>query len=227
MDYRHRGKLGDIVLALPVMKYYGGGKLYLETKDQEAQAYSPNPLIALLKEQWYITDVEVVDHGPSGVFNLNAMFTSPRLFTQHPALSACETCGVPREVLDEPWIFVEPKRIAPVVVCRSDHHHNPRFQWDTAKHPHSVFVGTEAEHKTFEEQIHLIEFYPANNLFEVAQVIAGAELFVGNQSCPLTIAEALGIPTIVEVFVEGWYAVPFRSAAQIHAHEASRDCQRV
>ncbi len=41
---------------------------------------------------------------------------------------------------------------------------------------------------------------PTANLLEVARVIAGSRLFVGNQSCPAAIAEGLKHPMILEVF---------------------------
>jgi hypothetical protein len=63
------------------------------------------------------------------------------------------------------------------------------------------FVGT------YEEWVNLIDHFgfwipkvETGYLLDVARVIAGAKVFVGNQSCPLAIAHGLGKPVVQECF---------------------------
>jgi GT2 family glycosyltransferase/tetratricopeptide (TPR) repeat protein len=62
----------------------------------------------------------------------------------------------------------------------------------------AVFVGTPAEHKEFVREFGIVPYQPTADLLELARVIAGAALFVGNQSCPYAIAEALKVPALQE-----------------------------
>lgn len=101
-----------------------------------------------------------------------------------------------------PWLVVEqPNRVAPVVLARSARYHGTAFPWERvvdSTRGRNVFVGTPAEHKDFCARFGNVPYYPTSDLLALAQVIAGAELFVGNQSCPRAIAEGLKIPVCVE-----------------------------
>lgn len=61
-----------------------------------------------------------------------------------------------------------------------------------------MFLGLESEYRDFVREFGHISFIPTKNLLEVANLIASAILFIGNQSCPLAIAEGLHKRTIVE-----------------------------
>ena len=101
-----------------------------------------------------------------------------------------------------PWLVIDqPNRVAPVVLARSARYHGTAFPWGRvvdATRGRNVFVGTVAEHKKFCEQFGAVPYYPTADLLELARVIAGAELFIGNQSCPRAIAEGLKVPVCVE-----------------------------
>ncbi len=62
----------------------------------------------------------------------------------------------------------------------------------------AVLIGQKDEHVAFEKKFGKVDFYETPNLFEVARVIQAADIFVGNQSCPLAIAYGLGKKIIVE-----------------------------
>ncbi len=63
----------------------------------------------------------------------------------------------------------------------------------------SVFVGLPEEHRAFEASTGWkIEYLPTKNMLELAQVIAGAEQFIGNQSVALSLAIGLGVPYACE-----------------------------
>ena len=63
----------------------------------------------------------------------------------------------------------------------------------------SIFVGLESEHTAFEQLTGWkLDHYPTKNMLELAQVIAGCEQFVGNQSVALSLAQGLGVPYAFE-----------------------------
>ncbi|WP_157369237.1 alpha-mannosyltransferase [Zavarzinella formosa] len=101
-----------------------------------------------------------------------------------------------------PWLTVPRKNsVAPVIVARSARYHGRSFPWGKiveAVRGQAVFVGTAREHADFTHNFGPIPYQPTNDLLELACVIAGADLFIGNQSCPRAIAEGLKLPVIVE-----------------------------
>jgi hypothetical protein len=113
--------------------------------------------------------------------------------------------------LIQPWLTVDnPKRVAKFVIARS-----PRWR---GKSPHAenvwkeliekndisrqgVFVGLPAEHQDFEKTFNLsIPYHPCKDFLELAEVIAGGDAFLGNQTFTYGIAQGLGKPTVLETF---------------------------
>lgn len=113
--------------------------------------------------------------------------------------------------LIQPWLTVSnPKRVAKFVIARS-----PRWR---GKSPHAentwkelidkndmanngVFVGLPAEHQDFEKTFGItIPYHPCKDFLELAEVIAGADAFLGNQTFTYGIAQGLGKPTVLETF---------------------------
>jgi ADP-heptose:LPS heptosyltransferase len=111
--------------------------------------------------------------------------------------------GKPFSIADDPWIEVpDPKKVAPIVIARSNRYKNYRFPWKTLwqrfKHK-SVYIGLRHEWKLFCERVEdKVPYYPTSNFLEIAQVIAGSKLFIGNQSAPYAVAEGMKHDTIQE-----------------------------
>jgi len=109
---------------------------------------------------------------------------------------------VRKKALYEPWLTpVTPIRIPgkSVVVNRTSRYLNggPSSDWmnwvNNGLGEYALFVGTAQEHADFEDIFKVkIEYYNTNDLLELAQVIQGCELFIGNQSVALSIAIGLG-----------------------------------
>jgi hypothetical protein len=110
--------------------------------------------------------------------------------------------AIRKQLLFEPWLTaVEPIKIAgkPVVINRTSRHLHgaeghgwvdfiQRGLVDSA-----VFIGSEQEHADFQRQFRIqIMHYKTTDLLQVAQVIQGSEMFIGNQSSALSIAIGLG-----------------------------------
>ena len=97
--------------------------------------------------------------------------------------------GVPESELDQPWIHVEPRREVEVVFNLTERYRNKDFPWKAAVDAYSKsscgFVGSKREHALFEMQFGKMRHLETKTLMDVARVIRGSKLFIGNQSCPI------------------------------------------
>lgn len=103
-----------------------------------------------------------------------------------------------------PWLTVPADVGAgPIVFARSPRYHNAMFPWRRVAEAYgadAVFVGLPEEHEAFCRDVAPVAYRRTENLLELAKVIAAAPLFVGNQSAPYAIAEALKLDTIQETW---------------------------
>jgi hypothetical protein len=101
------------------------------------------------------------------------------------------------------WLEVVPaERAVPVIFARSSRYHNDRFPWKAIVDEYATnaaFVGLPEEHQAFCGDFGQVEYLECCDLLEVARLIAGCKLFVGNQSCPAAIAEGLKHNMVLEV----------------------------
>lgn len=111
----------------------------------------------------------------------------------------------------EPWLTVpEPVREARFVLARSPRYHDwDRLQWhwkplvQRLGADQCVFVGLGEEHRDFTRLAGCeVRHIHARDLLHLAQIIAGADLFIGNASCPQAIAAGLNKPRIFEYCME-------------------------
>lgn len=105
------------------------------------------------------------------------------------------------------WLFVNPSEEfkGKVVVHKSPRYANPTFPWKqlAAKFGHRmVAVGVSDEHAVISGALGLnIPLRITKSYLELAELIAGADLFIGNQSSPCSIALGLGVPVVQETSV--------------------------
>lgn len=231
--FRHAGDRGDIIAALPAVRYLGGGILYIEAANYTRERLTPDRwcgLDLLLKEQPYIYDVQEW-HGHTVTHNLNdfraRLFKSVRIgLLRDKSLVdwQLEQYNIPLNAKDDPWLTIkEPIRAARVVFSRSGGdrpkphvYQNPRFPWHHVwekYHKDAVFVGTPAEHRLFCATCGKVPHAFTSDLHQAARVIAGADLFVGNQSACFWLAEGLKKRLVLEVWPEGPNANVFREGA--------------
>jgi hypothetical protein len=106
-----------------------------------------------------------------------------------------------------PWLEADAIEEAPVVITRSFRYRpsNGEAGWkdliDTGMiEGNSVFIGIPSEHEDFEKTFGIkVPFRPVNDFLEMANIINGAELFVGNQGFAYSLAIGLGKTTVLEV----------------------------
>jgi hypothetical protein len=216
--FRHSGDLGDIIFSLPAVRALGGGILYLDPEGGESSplvkywdktrtrlnAQTITSLKPLLLRQPYVKDVrfwagEAVDyhldewrrHG--GLHNISD--------------SHLAAFGLPSTERDRAWLeFSDPIRIEgkPIVLARSVRSQSNYSYWEwrlpSIKHQ-SVFVGLPKEYEIFVYTFgHEVTYYPTPDILTLARVIAGCELFIGNQSLPHALAEAMKKRLVNEYF---------------------------
>lgn len=113
------------------------------------------------------------------------------------------------QIINQPWFSVPNPRSIPghnIIINRTGRGWTPQErnpQWDLWREQkwdqQAIFVGLPEEYQEFctwsKWQLDYIE---TKNLLEVAEIIAGATLFIGNQSMALSLAQGLQIPYIYE-----------------------------
>lgn len=234
--FRHAGDRGDILASLPAIRALGGGVLFIEAAPYTRERLTPDKwcgLDLLLKEQPYIEDV-LPWQGQGVDVNLNdwrSRLVRSLRNNQGKDKSLVdwqlEEYGIPPHAKDTPWLTVkEPIRAARVVFNRTGpgrpRHHvyqNPAFPWHYVWEKYykdAVFVGTPDEHDVFCATCGRVDGVYTKNLHEAAQVIAGADLFVGNQSACFWIACGLFKPTVLEVWMEGQNCSVYRPGVIHH-----------
>jgi hypothetical protein len=98
------------------------------------------------------------------------------------------------------WLQLPPRRLAPIILNRTCRYQpTGDFGWRLLRGADCVFVGLREEWRTFCRNFYPVAFHPTSTLLEMASLIAGAELFVGNQSCAFAIAEGLDVLRCLEV----------------------------
>lgn len=222
--FYHSGDLGDILYGMVTVKEMaqncGGAVIYLgpdnRTPMPTREPLTParcNLIAPLLAAQPYVRCVEYADSVPIDVdCDLNqfrAQFFKHGRIDIAPDMNLARVClkhfGQPLEADQKPWLKVSEPLVLDgksVVISRTNRYHNHRFNWREIVRRYgksAIFLGTETEWREFCREFGPLDYHKCDNLLEVARVIAGVKLFVGNQSAPYAIAEGLKQNAILEV----------------------------
>ena len=172
-----------------------------------------DPLIPLLRQQEYVWDcrfTQSMPHSTDVDFNAFRDFYRQHRPENFFSLFRLQllACGVDYPESDT-WLTIDGSIITPgkkIIVNRTARFHNERFQWSglIAQHGHQMeFVGLETEYVEFckLQPAIRIPWHRTSNFLELAKVINGSSVFIGNQSSALAIALGLGKNVIVEEWV--------------------------
>lgn len=205
--FGHSGDLGDIIWALPTIRAAGGGRLSLinypgrTTFPMTEERF--NAIRPLLLQQTYVDDVRFAGDDISQQTNING-FRDHCSHNRNLADAHLATHGLPFLHRNHAWLHVNiSNRCVPIVFARSARYQNDRFPWQQiveAYGRYAVFLGSQDEHVAFISNFGHVPFMQTSDLLEAAKVIAGAQLFIGNQSCLHAIAEGLKQNIILEVY---------------------------
>lgn len=224
-SYSHSGNLGDIIWALPTIRQMGAGELNLipDNIPTVIRKYANGPVFPeyenrlskkefdmiapLLESQSYITKLTFEKDKKFDVDLDLFRGTVGAAFKTNFIDTYAQTFNLPADY--RPWLTVTPKKVAKFVVTRTLRYHSPKTStvptWVKMLHDNNmgamgVFVGLPDEHKYFQDLFNIdIPYYPVKNFLELAEVIAGADLFVSNATFASSVAMGLGTPTMLEL----------------------------
>lgn len=215
--FKHSGNAGDIIYSLPAIRALAGPvgadlrfKLNVPLRDKTLVNHPLGGvmlnekmlamLAPLLQRQPYIRSVEAYQNGRIDV-DLDVFRDSP-LMLDRLGISRWYFyfTGVAPD-LTQPWLEVEPdlRFSESIVLARSHRYRNPTLNYRfLRRYPQVTFVGIEAEYLDMRRELPSLQWEPVEDFVQLAAIIAGSRLFIGNQSMPFALAEALKVPRILE-----------------------------
>jgi len=114
------------------------------------------------------------------------------------------TTGITASFNDE-WLKVKPNKAFEnhIVLARSSRYNNALIDYSfLSKYEHLVFVGVKTEYEAMLKVIPGLQWKEVADFLELAEIIAGCKLFIGNQSFPYALAEGLKVKRLLEVFYQ-------------------------
>lgn len=117
------------------------------------------------------------------------------------------------------WLTCDksPASLDKIVINRTDRYQNKFFPWREIVQFYGsrlLFVGTRDEHRKFCDQFGIVPYRETKDMLDVAELINGSLLFIGNQSCANAIAEGLKHDSIQETALDIPDCIFKRSNAQ-------------
>jgi GT2 family glycosyltransferase len=203
-SFSHSGKAGDVIYSLPAVRALGGGALVLRPSGRIGfSEESARALETLLLTQPYVESLSV-DSNAHADIDLDAFRAFAPLGLN---LADCHllALGLPTAERERPWLRVPsptPDEDRPVLVARTERHRGVPEFWDAVWpliRDKARFLGSRDEHAAFEAEVGEVPWVATPDLLDAARVISGCDLFVGNQSALLAIAEGLKATCIQEV----------------------------
>ena len=228
-SYKHSGDLGDLIFALPLLRWKGCKCLHIDSTggfndplvswgkgrftNTKLLTMKPEHLEAVaefLKSQDYIDMAKVTNFSTNNIkvdINLNEF----RHHIKFNNLSFSHLAIVDKDeskyvnIVKEPWITCEPKKIAKVVLARNLRYQGNHAFWEHIEEKDlldAVFVGSLMEFnifKTIFPHHKHVKFFPTPTIDDLAGVLQGAEQVICNQGLPHALAEAMKKPLICEV----------------------------
>ena len=211
--WSHGGSAGDILYHLTPMKdiWRGDGtksELYINRNCNEKWRMpvdKTRSLLTLIDAQPYIAKTGIRDDYIG--IDLDNLFRHPWLNGMNLSDIVHTRLKMEHTSREDPWLFnVEPNRVARVVIHRSPRYHVKDFPWQKVLQKYGadiIFVGHWSEHAAFVQAFGPVAFYHTKTYMDLARVIQGAVLFVGNQSSPAAVAQGLR-QNMVQETVERW-----------------------
>jgi len=198
------GEYGDAIYALPTIKALGGGNVYAKDCPWTRPDWvkRSETLKTLFEGQDYIG--KFVPHNGEPVnLDLTTYRTNGQRFGDLIVNRVARHVGLQIDIVAH-WLTVEPSKetAGRIIVNRAPRWVGLTFPWKAVVKEFQkeiLFVGSEAEHKAFTSQFGYVERLRCKDLLAVASAIAGCDTFIGAQSSPYAICEALKHKAVLEV----------------------------
>lgn len=216
-SFVHSGNSGDIIYSLPAafaLSKNGKVQYYLRLNQPMEQRFRFHPLgTVMLNEKMASMLLPLLLHQPqierAKIYegeDVDYQLDYFRRYRGHLAASITHwyftVYGISYDT-SLPWITA-PKDEAyknKIVIARSHRYRMPGIDYRFLKnYPDKIFVGVEQEYEDMKTMLPDLEYKPVSDFLEMAAIINGCRLFIGNQSFPFSLAEALKVPRLLEVY---------------------------
>lgn len=225
--FRHIGLIGDIIYSIPCMLALAKGKrieLYLDitqrsmypkrfkhhNEDKILTEKSVAFIRPLILSHPAFSTCEVHAGQPID-YDLNEFRRYPFDYRMgHICRWYFLAFGVNYD-LGKPWLTVESDVTYKdeVVIARSFRYRAPTIDYGFLKSIANIsFVGLPAEYEDMKKAIPHLKYIAVADALQFARVLAGCRFFIGNQSFPFAVAEALKIPRVLEVCYQTPNVIP-------------------
>jgi hypothetical protein len=216
-SFKHSGNSGDIIYSLPtVFELAKNGKAQIYLNEGEVgiyQDYHPlggvmlnDKVIQMLKPLLsYQPRIELCEkyNGEKIDYDLDQFRTYGILMDRGSIVKwYYYVYGISADS-SVPWLTapVDHHYADYLVVARSHRYRQPMIDYSfLKKYPKKIFVGVPEEYEDMKKVLPDIEYRPVKDFLEMATIITSCRLFIGNQSFPFSIAEALKANRLLEVY---------------------------
>jgi hypothetical protein len=205
-EFAHSGDYGDTIFSLATVKAVGGADQFILSCDpskttapmteEHARVLEP-----LLRAQPYIGDV-LWSPAPTGS-SLDGwrdhLRDYPNSIASH---AATKGWGARTSLLEKPWLTVPSTfKSGRYVFVRTERTRGQDAHWHEIVRLYgkeAVFLGLRHEYEAFIGQFGQVPWHETLDFLDAARVIAGCEVFFGNQTSLHAIAVGLGKPIVRE-----------------------------
>ncbi|WP_114793184.1 OmpH family outer membrane protein [Niabella yanshanensis] len=222
VNVKHSGQLGDLIYSIPAMKALSGEqgiRLYLPLDQPITQeSYWSHPLgNVMLNSSIYkmaepLLTVQPIIHS-CDTYQQQHIDIDLDIFRKLPwnhhkgHISRWHFLYYPGgSDLSKQWLYVpaiDPTAKNGIVICRSQRYNAPGIDYSfLKKYPEVYFLGVENEYRLLKQSIPNLTYLPVKDFLQMASIIAGAKLFIGNQSAPFAMAEGLKVNRLLETYFD-------------------------
>lgn len=200
MNAFHSGCIGDIIYSIPTMQALGVTTLYVGDRSWTKPIVNRIGSFSRLIEA---QGISVRKHEGQNIdVDLSTYRNGGMVYGDNIANRVARWVGAKID-LSKPWIKSGKNNYAygKIIVSRGARWHGEFFPWLEIVNTFAddiMFVGHKEEHQDFCKKFGRVEHLHTIDLYDVAEAIAASSLFIGNQSSPNAIANALRASSIVE-----------------------------
>lgn len=227
INFKHSGHLGDIIYAIPTMYALAREakiNLYLHINQAiPSDGNHPLGLIAINKKsvlalksllllQSKFEEVEIYNSDNQTIdYDLDLFRQFPLDYHKGSIARWYFNVFATSYNLSKPWLNIDPDESmkGKIVIARSTRYNAPDIDYSfLQKYNNLIFVGLPEEYELMKKAVPQLEYKKTDDFQSLAKVIAGADFFIGNQSFPFALAEALKVPRILESYYQCPNVIP-------------------
>ena len=218
--FKHSGNAGDIIYALPAMLGLAGDKnihLHLQINQWASYGKKPHPLGNTMLDSKMVEQLQpLLMSQPTiktcDLYTNQSIDYDMDLIRKYPFLLNRGNISrwyfwvfATNYDLGKPWLTVPNDLLLAdtIIVSRSQRYNAPGIDYSfLQQYPKVSFIGVPAEFAVMQKMIPGLQYLPVTDFYQMAKYIASCKLFIGNQSFPFAIAEALKVNRLLEIYFQ-------------------------